>query len=274
MILGEGFDNLVLQSFDVVFRFPKRRIAITRLKKEIHVLSWLKGKLEIEVPSPMFVSEGFKDFPYPFYTHKIIKSQTASSFDFNDKQYEALARKLGSVLASLHSLPIDDLDERELEPLNDRTDKEDVEKRFWRWFSLVKEDYKLSRYQGKIENIMEKAYYYKKSKKVSLVHGDLYSRHIIVDKRGELRGLIDWGHTCLNDPVIDLAICPFFFPKDHQPVFWEAYGIPDKAGILYAEFLALYSATCLLYFAHIQKDKELILKSLEVYKKFFYKDST
>ena len=36
------------------------------------------------------------------------------------------------------------------------------------------------------------------------VHGDLYSRHLLVDDAGRPCGVIDWGDCHVGDPAVDL----------------------------------------------------------------------
>ena len=47
----------------------------------------------------------------------------------------------------------------------------------------------------------------------SLLHGDLYCRHIIVDEKLEPTGLIDFGDMFFGDPGIDLSAGMIFSQK-------------------------------------------------------------
>ena len=56
------------------------------------------------------------------------------------------------------------------------------------------------------------------------VHGDLYSRHLVVGDDRLVRGVIDWGDTHLGDPALDLAIAWMFLSTAYRGTFKDAYG--------------------------------------------------
>jgi len=67
-----------------------------------------------------------------------------------------------------------------------------------------------------------------------LVHGDFYAGHILVDKKGQITGIIDWSEAKVNDPSIDFARHQVFFVFDHfidTPVRYEsvsgAFGVAE-----------------------------------------------
>jgi Ser/Thr protein kinase RdoA (MazF antagonist) len=53
--------------------------------------------------------------------------------------------------------------------------------------------------------------------RLTIVHGDLYARHVLVDERGALSGVIDWGDIHLGDPAIDLAIAHLVLRPGSSP---------------------------------------------------------
>ena len=76
--------------------------------------------------------------------------------------------------------------------------------------------------------------------KRSYLHGDLYSRHVLIDPITSLpTGLIDWGDTHIGHPGIDLAIGMIFTP-DIFEIFLEAYGGVDQETLT----LLLFHAFC------------------------------
>ena len=63
--------------------------------------------------------------------------------------------------------------------------------------------------------------------KQAFVHGDLYSRHIMIDPSTQLpSGLIDWGDIHIGHPGIDLAAGMVFTDKAFD-VFLKTYGAID-----------------------------------------------
>ena len=89
-----------------------------------------------------------------------------------------------------------------------------------------------------------------------LVHGDLYSRHLLFDK-GKLSGIIDWGDTAINHACVDLAVVFSFFPSECQEAFLEIYGDVDPENWQYARFLGLYSSLTVMLYAHDVGDMAL-----------------
>ncbi len=85
-----------------------------------------------------------------------------------------------------------------------------------------------------------------------LVHGDLHSRHLLVDDGGRLVGLIDWGDACLADPSVDLSIVWSFLPAEGRRVFADEYGPIDEETHLRARMLALHLTASIAYYAHVE----------------------
>ena len=79
----------------------------------------------------------------------------------------------------------------------------------------------------------------------TIVHGDFYVRHLLVDENHHLVGVIDWGDVHIGDPAIDLAIAHSFLPVDAHEKFKRAYGPIDEDTWRLAQLRALYSSTIL-----------------------------
>ncbi|MBV9270292.1 MAG: phosphotransferase, partial [Candidatus Eremiobacteraeota bacterium] len=75
-----------------------------------------------------------------------------------------------------------------------------------------------------------------------IVHGDLYARHILVDDKRRLNGIIDWGDVHFGNPAVDLAVAFYVLaPNDIEP-FYDAYGSVDARTRALALYRALYHA--------------------------------
>ena len=59
----------------------------------------------------------------------------------------------------------------------------------------------------------------------TLVHGDLYVRHLIVGDDARLLGIIDWGDLHLGDRASDLAIVFTVLPPAARAHFFATYGV-------------------------------------------------
>ncbi len=85
--------------------------------------------------------------------------------------------------------------------------------------------------------------------RVSAIHGDLYARHLLLDPRGGLAAVIDWGDVALGDPAEDLALAYSFLPASARADFFAAYGPADAGERARARFSALsrYAGSLLAY---------------------------
>jgi len=265
-LLGEGWDNAVfLVNKQWVFRFPRRKEAITLLEREIMVLKALNPYLSLKTPEPVFVGKPSEIFPRPFFGHEFLAGKTGCSVALSKDEFILAARDLARFLKELHALQPKELElPLKLEPAYNRAE-------FQRMFGLfndrlhqVDENYDLRQYCAKFDDICAKAQkYHPSSIDMVLVHGDLYHRHLIFDQANRLSGIIDWGDTCIGDPVADLGVVFQFFPKFTHDAFFASYGKVDALALDYARFLGLYYAVVLLWYGHDRTDQDLISTSLK-----------
>lgn len=95
-----------------------------------------------------------------------------------------------------------------------------------------------------------------------LVHGDLYSRHLMFNN-GQLTGVIDWGDVGINNRSIDLSVIWSFYPSSCHGLFLEKYGKVDEETWHYARFLGLYSALTVILYANDIGDQLLLDESID-----------
>jgi aminoglycoside phosphotransferase (APT) family kinase protein len=89
------------------------------------------------------------------------------------------------------------------------------------------------------------------------IHGDLYARHLLVDQKKALSGVIDWGDVTLGDPALDLAIAYSLLPEASRRNFWNAYGEVDAGTQNRALFRALGHGVVLLDYGRRIQDPDL-----------------
>lgn len=263
--LGAGFDNAVyLVNDQWVFRLPRRAIAVELIETEMKILPLLKDRLPLKIPTPVFYGQPSADFPRPFYGHALIAGQPGSSLTFTQDEYDAAARTLAHCLKVLHAI---DIREKNIagvipRPLVARDDYQKLRPIFDRRLRSIELSYDLSGFQKKFDAICNDAQAYTPSSREVIVHGDMYHRHLIFDKKNSLAGLIDWGDSSIGNAVSDLGIGYQFFSPHARAVFFEAYGESDQNILNYARFIGLYYAVALLWFGHDRHDKDLIRTSL------------
>ena len=265
-LLGEGFDNSVYIFNDIfVFRFPRRKVAIELLELELRLLPTLAPLLPRAIPKPEFIGTPSACYESIFYGHKILAGHSGCQVDLTSAQFLYLAHDLGLFLNKLHNLCWQELklDAHTLNPLFDRVDREQMLLWLQERFDVVKKIFDLERYEKIIQHIIAESSSYKaRLKPVVIVHGDLYHRHLLFNKKGRLAGIIDWGDSCLSDRVVDLAIVYQFLHPDVREKFFAAYGDVSIEELAYARFLGLYYIISMLWFGNDRQDKSLITSSL------------
>jgi aminoglycoside phosphotransferase (APT) family kinase protein len=95
-----------------------------------------------------------------------------------------------------------------------------------------------------------------------LVHGDLYSRHLIVDDRGRVAGVIDWGDVHLGEPATDLMVAWAMLPPSARAEFFSAYGEVDALTWKLSRFRALNHTGNVIPYAHQTGDEPLLRECL------------
>lgn len=260
---GSGWDNeafLVNGAF--VFRFPRRTLALAFFENELRVLGGLAGRLPLPIPRPIYLGKPDPEasgFPWPFAGYLLIVGRTACSRALSDDARARCAGPLGAFLGVLHAIPVDEAERMGAGP--------DAIRR-------MELGYRTERLRGNIakiealggprppsnwEAIVDAALRQETIDVFrSLVHGDLYVRHLLIDEKGALCGIIDWGDCHIGNPAIDLAIAHSFLPPSTHPLFRAAYGDIDDATWGLARWRALQHTSMLALFAVDVGDVDLL----------------
>lgn len=244
--LGEGFDNLAVRvAGRWVFRFPRRELGARLFANEVAWLSRHAGRLPMRVPVPERVSGPCLGHPFPFGGYREIVGTTACRANLDESDRAALAAPLGAFLGALHALGVPEVHGGD--PLR----RSDVRRRGLRAVERAREvpGADVAAVERAVAAGVASAPW---SGRPTWVHGDLYGRHLVVD-RGRLVGVIDWGDVHVGDPAIDLSIGWSFLPSGAHAAFLAAYGLPvDQATWARARAVALdYGAILSAYGASI-----------------------
>ena len=113
MLLGAGWDNTAFLINDsLVFRFPRRTMAVPLLEAECQVLPQLAPLLPLEIPAPTYFTSADpqRDFPWPVCGLRTFAGpDTGGGSGCLREDRNALAVPLGRFLRTLHSLPMESL---------------------------------------------------------------------------------------------------------------------------------------------------------------------
>src|SRR5581483_9148355 len=102
---GIGWDNAAFRVGDhTVFRFPRRRVAVALLEREIAMLPSIAPLLPLPISAPHYVGTASATFPCPFAGYDAIAGTTACSVVLSDEARCALAQPLARFLQTLHRI--------------------------------------------------------------------------------------------------------------------------------------------------------------------------
>lgn len=264
-LLGAGWDNTAYLIDDrIVFRFPRRKIAVSFLEHEACMLPKIALRLPLTIPVPKWIGKPSKQgYPWPFVGYELLKGITACKASLTEDQRSRCAEPLARFLKCLHSIPVaeatachlptDDLGRLTVSKVLPQITKNLDE------LSLLG----LIESPKKFEPLLAQTQHLRDPHSTTIVHGDFYVRHLIVNEDQELTGVIDWGDMSIGDPAIDFAIAHSFLPDKAQDIFRKCYGqITDDTWSL-ARFRALHSSALLAVFGFHTNDQEIMREGLQ-----------
>jgi len=238
---AEGWDNAAFLVDDaVLFRFPRRTIAVDLLTREIALLPQIAPQLPLPISAPQYHGTWNGERRWPFAGYRILAGEPASSCDPDDDARARIALPLAHFLRELHALDTEPLTEAGLPP--DLFERFSAEKLVPRVAARVA----TARAAGYDVPSAVLRWFHDHppvlDERQTLVHGDLYARHVLLGADGRPSGVIDWGDMHRGTPAIDLAVAHTMLPPNLHAAFRAAYGPVDDAVWNAARWRAIYSA--------------------------------
>lgn len=267
-LLGAGWDNTAfIIDEELIFRFPRRKIALPLLEAEWTALPKLASRLPLPIPIPQWKGSPNVHFPWPFIGYRMISGFTACHANLLEGERAALAKPIAQFLAALHTTPQSDISQCHIpgnnqSRINGKLLTEKLSKNFEE-LSLLG----LLENGKQLEHAVQSLQHFRAPVSNSVVHGDFYVRHLLIDEDHHLVGVIDWGDIHLGDPAIDLAIAHSFLPVQAHKTFINAYGEISEETWVLAKLRAIYSSTLLVLFGYHSNDPTIMregLRSLKV----------
>jgi aminoglycoside phosphotransferase (APT) family kinase protein len=241
---GFGWDNAAfLIDNQIVFRFPRRKIAANLIEREIALLPHVVKQLPLAISAPQFIGTKTAEYPWVFAGYKLIVGSTLCSVALSDSSRGDLAEPIAKFLKMLHGTETAQLVARGLPP--DDIGRLDHAKRF----RIARERISELTACGQLATGDSLTTWLEahptvalEDEKRRLVHGDLYARHILINGSGRPTGVIDWGDVHLGDPALDIAIAHLILPSNSHAAFRAAYGPIDDRTWKAARYRAIYHA--------------------------------
>ncbi|MBW3112800.1 phosphotransferase [Bacillus sp. MCCB 382] len=261
-IIDYGFDNTVMKVNDnLVFRFPRREIAVRLLETEGKLLPMIaEADLGLQIPVPLYYGKPSSEYEWPFIGYRFVKG-TIPSLARGVMRDRESAIRLARFLKILHGtnvkkakgngVPYDELSRLSVEKRKATLGKNTNEIKNLNLFHQVE----------LLENYLQNLPKETLPEDITLVHGDLHFKNIVVDQDGILSGVIDWGDVHLGHRSIDLNLMYSFLYPAARELFLEEYGKVGKTELEYARFKAVYTNAVLLLYGYHEKQPHTVTEA-------------
>lgn len=258
----EGWDNVCfLVDEEWIFRLPRRELGARLMRVENALLPELARRLPLPVPRPEFVGVPQDDYPWAFHGYRRLAGETLCRAELDAEARALLAQPLGDFLRSLHDTPLacfPELPRDEIGRLALELRGAQIEERLadLRALGLVGDPRPWLR-------ILNDLPLDRVAASDTLVHGDLYARHLLVDEGGALCGVIDWGDAHRGDRALDFGVVHAALPASCHDSFRSAYGPISEQEWAVGRFKALHSSLMILVYGVDIGDRALVVEGLQ-----------
>lgn len=244
--LGEGWDNDVWRANDLVFRFPRRAVAVPLLETEAKALPSIAPHLPVAIPVPRLIGRASPEFPRLFLGYGLLHGVTGDRAVLSDAERHALAVPLARFLKALHAVSVSTASECGVPPDQFRADAARHAKILADRVPLIAPGLpretlaRIAALSPPLPGAPAPAV---------VLHGDLYLRHLLFDADRRFHAVIDWGDLCTGEPLVDLAVVYAALPAAARDSFFAIYGNVDESSRARARYAALarYAVTLLAY---------------------------
>jgi len=192
LVLGQGLDSIAYSVNDeYIFKQSKHNEARINLTKEVEVLKYLRGKITLKIPDIEYYSE-----EHGICGYRELKGQKLSSAIYqkmNDDEKDRLAHDIAVFLQEMHSIPLPDIEELELNVIDDyKSDYYTLKETIYDKIPDSSKEYIDNLYKEILSD--ERIAQYVKA----LCHNDLSCGHILVQNNKAV-GVIDFGDVSITD---------------------------------------------------------------------------
>lgn len=258
--VGAGWDNVVWATADgVAFRFPRRRVAVPGVEREIAMLPALAPRLPLAIPDAAYAGAPSVRYPWPWFGSRLIAGREIAAVRLDGAARVALAARLGTFLRTLHDVDLAGADELPADPW----DRTHMAVRVPRTREALAGVARLWTAPSWVGELLAEAERLPAPEPSALVHGDLHVRHVLVGETGVPTGIIDWGDLCRADPSADLSLYWSLLPPAGRDAFLGAYGPVEEHALLRARVLALFLCATLAAYAHAEAIRDLEHEALD-----------
>lgn len=247
-LLGEGWDRTIWAVDERwAFGFPRRRVAVPGIEREMTLLPTLASLLPLPVPEPAFLGRPTDEFPWAFFGAALLPGREACDTELDDARRLAVALDVAAFLRQLHGLELDGVPP-------DSNGRGDMARRVPMTRDALAELEGLGVWRAPpaLAGLLEEAERLPAPEPPSaLVHGDLHFRHLLVHD-GRAAGVIDWVDLSRSDPAVDLHLLWSFVPPAGRREWLDAYGPVPEERLLRARVIAIWLCAVLARYGHAE----------------------
>lgn len=247
---GEGWDNWIYRVDDWIFRFPRRRIAVSLAEREMAILPRLSSRLPWPIPDPVHFGMPTPEYPWPFFGYRPVPGTPVAEMALDPDQRSASAPALAEFLQALQRVPAGEASTWGAgEPTLGRLNLGPLKARFEMWLSAAVDRGLADTDAPWVAEFRESEAPAASLESPVLVHGDLNFKNVLVDSHGHLAGVVDWGDLHLGHPAEDWMFAAGYLPRSGQELFRMMVGASDeglwqavRAVSIYVNVIVLVSA--------------------------------
>lgn len=261
--LGAGNDNTAFLVNDTyVFRFPRKTESIALLQNELFILPKIAAQLPYPVPTPQWIGKPESNYPWFFAGYTMLPGRSACQFNLTDAERATLAKPLAHFLSKLHAIPVSE--EHRMNLPNYTQAKLDPAIVIPKCRKNLEHIESLGFHINKrhLDHLLDTFAALPLRQSSSIVHGDLYVRHLVLNNNSQLSSIIDWGDVHIGDPAIDISIALTFLPPEAHQTFKDTYGILREETWLLAQLRALHLGVVFIVRGHAVNDPLMVQEGL------------
>ncbi len=230
MLSADGQYNVALLINEhLVFRFPRFAGGVSALRHEAEVLRFLRGKVTLPVPDPLYAVLDSDDVGQVFLGYPLLAGEPVTRAVLPALQQSSagahMARQAGEFLRTLHAVPVDVVQDEW--PVQDTATH-------WEQMLDAFRTHLFAHMRPPARNTVEATFasglrrLAEQGHSPVLRHGDFGAGNMLWDaQRGGLTGIIDFGFAGLGDPAVDIAAA-MTLGESLFAATWRAYQGPDS----------------------------------------------
>jgi aminoglycoside 2''-phosphotransferase len=197
-------NDVVIVKNTEVFRFAKHEETVDLFEKEINTLNLMKNFVDISVPYYEYIERGIGKCKFfhgtPLYRDEIL--------NLTEYEQDRLAEQIAQFLKQLHSIPLEKINEYEIDKFPGASTRsshikifEEIQERLFPFMSGYTIECVNKIYKPILENDNFLNY------NPVLIHGDLAPFHFLYNaKENNINAIIDFGVSGLGDPAHDVGV--------------------------------------------------------------------